>query len=369
MRLIFVVFFLAMLAILLASHLYIYLSVVRFFNLVSPLIKRMLAIILILLPISFFVSTILIHYWENWFSRGLYFIAAGWLGLLASLLIFFTSGWLIFMVAEKIGLAEMRQLIGAAALILSFALTGYGVWNGLSPVVRNINVKIKDLPLEWQGKKVIQLTDVHLGAINGSAFIKNIVAEVNALKPEAVFITGDYFDGMDGQLAELAKPLDELNAPQGVFYITGNHETYLGLQSVFEALGKTKVKVLNDQSVDLSGLTLVGVEYPGDFNQKKNIPELLKRLNIKRPSILLYHEPRQIAEIAATGLVDLMLTGHTHNGQVWPVKYISRLVYGVYVTGLHKIGDFTEYTSVGTGTWGPPLRTGNRPEIVLITLE
>jgi len=369
MRLIFIVFFLAMLAILLAGHTYVYFSLTSFFNLASPLAKRFLGIILILLSFSFFIASILIHYWENWFSRGLYFLAGGWLGLLASLIIFITAAWLIILLAETFGLTPARQLIGMIALVLSLALTGYGIWNGLSPIVREFKVKIKNLPIAWQGKKIVQLTDVHLGAINGSAFIKKIAAQVNALKPEAVFITGDYFDGMDGRLESLAAPLDEFNAPRGIFYITGNHETYLGLKGVFDALGKTKVRVLNDQSVDLSGLTLVGIEYPGDFNQKKNIPELLARLGVKRPSILLYHEPRQIEEIAASGLVDLMLAGHTHNGQVWPIKYISRLVYGIYVTGLHQIGDFTEYTSVGTGTWGPPLRTGNRPEIVAITLE
>jgi predicted MPP superfamily phosphohydrolase len=299
----------------------------------------------------------------------LYFFAGGWLGLLLSLMIFITAAWLVLVLAEKIGWTQSRQLIGSIALIMSFALTGYGIWNGFSPIVKEFDVKIKNLPVEWQGKKIVQLTDVHLGAVNGAAFIKKIAAEVNTLKPEAVFITGDYFDGMDGRLDSLAEPLNELDAPRGIFYITGNHETYLGLAGVFEALGKTKVEVLNDQSVNLSGLTVVGVEYPSDFNQKKNIPELLARLNVSRPSILLYHEPRQIEEIAATGLVDLMLAGHSHNGQVWPVKYISRLVYGIYVTGLHQIGDFTEYTSVGTGTWGPPLRTGNRPEIVVITLR
>jgi hypothetical protein len=369
MRLIFIVFFLAMLAILLAGHLYVYLSLIRFFSLAAPLAKRSLGIILVLLSASFFVASILIHYWENWFSRGLYFLSGSWLGMLMSLLIFITAAWLVIVLAERFGLPPARLAIGIVALVLSFALTGYGIWNGLTPVVKELKVKINNLPAEWQGKKIVQLSDVHLGAVNGSAFIKKIVSQVNALKPEAVFITGDFFDGMDGRLDSLAEPLNELEAPRGIFYITGNHETYLGLKSVFEALGKTKAQVLNDQSVNLSGLTLVGVEYPSDFNQKKNIPELLGRLNVKRPSILLYHEPRQIKEIAASGLVDLMLAGHSHDGQVWPVKYISRLVYGVYVTGLHQIGDFTEYTSVGTGTWGPPLRTGNRPEIVAITLE
>jgi hypothetical protein len=369
MRLIFVVFFAAALALLLASHFYIYLSLVRLFSIESLLIKRILGVALVLLAAGFFVASALIHYWENWFSRGLYFVAGGWMGLLMSLLIFISAAWLIIVLAEKLDLFSARQLIGILVLIISFALTGYGIWNGLNPVIREFSVKIKDLPLEWRGKTIVQLTDVHLGAVNGAAFIKKITAQVNALGAEAVFITGDYFDGMDGRLDSLAEPLNELTAPRGVYYITGNHETYLGLKEVFTALSKTKVRVLNDESVDLAGLTLVGVEYPGDFDQKKDIPALLARLGVKRPSILLYHEPRQIEAIAASGLVDLMLTGHTHNGQVWPVKYISRLVYGIYVTGLHRIGDFTEYTSVGTGTWGPPLRTGNRPEIVVITLD
>ena len=114
----------------------------------------------------------------------------------------------------------------------------------------------------WQGKKLVQLSDVHLGRVLGADFLSRVVDKVNAQNPAMVLITGDLFDGADGNLEELVAPLNRLVAPQGIYFVTGNHETYLGVQRSCAALRETPVRVLTDERVVVDGLQVIGISYP-----------------------------------------------------------------------------------------------------------
>jgi hypothetical protein len=217
---------------------------------------------------------------------------------------------------------------------------------------------------------VVQLSDVHLGHILGTAFLRDIVQKVNTLDPVMVLITGDLFDGMDGRLDELVVPLNDLRAPWGIYFVTGNHETYLGTDRAFAALRKTKVRILHDEMVVVNGLQIIGIDFP-EREFSKDIAAVIQTLpeyNRQMPSLLLYHSPTQVEQAKAAG-IRLQLSGHTHHGQIFPIQIISRLIYQKYYTGLHVEGDYTIYTSSGAGTWGPTMRTGNHPEITVIHLE
>ena len=145
---------------------------------------------------------------------------------------------------------------------IAFIYSVYGVWNAFYPRVKEVSVRIKNLPPGWEGKTIVQLSDVHLGHIYKADFLRKVVRTVNGLKPDMVVITGDLFDGMDGSLPSLVTPLNDLIAPDGVYFITGNHETYLGVGKAFSILEKTKVKILNDEVRDIRGLQLIGISYP-----------------------------------------------------------------------------------------------------------
>jgi predicted MPP superfamily phosphohydrolase len=234
----------------------------------------------------------------------------------------------------------------------------------------HVQVNIQNLPPEWRGKKVVQLTDVHLGHILGSAFLSQVVERINAEEPAAVFITGDLFDGADGRLDELVRPLDGFHAPLGTYFVTGNHETYLGTERAYAALKTTRVRILRDERVDLNGLQVIGMSYP-ERGFSRDLGEAIRKLagfDPQRPSILLYHAPAQTAQAKAAG-ISLQLAGHTHHGQIFPFQFVTWRVYGKYYRGLHVEGDYTIYTSSGVGTWGPPMRTGDRPEITVIHLD
>ena len=216
----------------------------------------------------------------------------------------------------------------------------------------------------------MQLSDVHLGHILGANFLRGLVEQSNAQNPELVVITGDLFDGADGRLDDLVRPLDDLRAPLGIYYVTGNHETYLGVDRAYAALQTTKTKILTDEMVVINGLQIIGVAYP-DRSFSKDVADVIRHLpafDPKKPSVLLYHNPSRVEQAKAAG-VSLQLAGHTHKGQLFPIQFISRMVYGKYYNGLHSESEFTIYTSSGAGTWGPTMRTGNHPEITVVRFE
>jgi hypothetical protein len=196
------------------------------------------------------------------------------------------------------------------------------------------------------------------------------VEKVNLLKPDAVFITGDLFDGMDGNFDNVSDALNQIQAPDGIYFVTGNHETYFGLDKVNKILAQTKIKVLNDDVVDVKGLQIIGTLFPGD-GQSRDIETVIKNnpnYVFGKPTILLHHAPTEIDQAKRLG-VNLQLSGHTHKGQIFPFGYVTKLIYRGYDYGLHTEGDYNIYTTNGVGTWGPPMRTGNTPEIVDITLK
>jgi hypothetical protein len=303
-------------------------------------------------------------------STVLYFSSGLWLGVGLTLITCFAVAWAAWGATKLFVHSPSQAGFGWAALALAGLYSGYGVWNAYHPRMNQIAVRIRNLPPEWRGRKIVQLSDVHLGHILRSGFLAGLVERINAQNPSIIFITGDLFDGSDGRLEELTLPLNGLRAPLGIYYVTGNHETYLGTERAYEALRKTPAKILNDERVVIDGLQIIGISYP-EPGHSKDLAAVIRNLpgfDPRQPSILLYHSPTHIKQVKAAG-INLQLSGHTHQGQIFPIQFISRLVYGKYYNGLHVEGEFTLYASSGAGTWGPTMRTGNDPEIAVLRLE
>jgi len=368
--LVFIFFLFVFIAILFGSHFFIYFSLVRFLNISAPNTKIWLAVAIFILGISFILASILTHYSENVIPKVLYFSSGLWLGVALNLIIAFAVSWIFVVIARIVGYQFDHKYLVVLSIAFAVIYTGYGVWNVYHPKIKNITVKINNLPEAWKGKTAVQLSDVHLGHIFGEKFMASIVEKVNAQNPNIVFITGDLFDGMDGALDNLVTPLDDIKAPDGTYFVTGNHETYLGVSKAFDVLAKTPVKILNDEMVNVDGMQILGVSFP-ERGASKNIEETIKNIsgfNPNNPSILLYHNPAQEAQAKASG-VNLQLAGHTHKGQLFPIFLIDKLIYGKYYYGLFQEGNFSIYTSSGVGTWGPTVRTMADPEIVVIHFE
>lgn len=371
MVLVYLVIFLSIgLAILLGSHFLIYLSLVYFFSIDNATTKIILLVVLGILSVSFIPATLLTAAKENKFTRFFYFLSGFWIGLAINAFLAVITTWLIIDLVHYLSLELNSAVIFCFFFVLALAYSLYGEWNAKRPVLKNIAVTIPGLPLSWQGKKIVQLSDIHIGHVNRGDFADEVVNKVNGVQPEMVVITGDMFDGLDGDLDSPIKLINNLHAPRGVYFVTGNHETYLGLDQVKKDIGKTKAIFLQDEVRDIDGLKLIGINYPDRLEKKSMISVLnsLKPEFLGRPNIFLYHTPVNIDEVKVAG-VNLELCGHTHAGQLFPLRYVTWMMYRGYDYGLHTAGDYTLYTSSGTGTWGPPLRTGNNPEIVVITLQ
>ncbi len=353
--------------ILLFGHFVLYVTWISLFGITDPLFLLILAIVLGLLGISFTVTSIIVYWDETIYTSSAYAIASGWLGASLYITMATVLGVLVSFAQEKLGWNWHPSVIALVFLAIALAYATYGMWNAFHPRVKRVTVRIPNLPDSWHGKKVVQLSDVHLGPIHRYSFTKRVVGMTNRLKPDAVFITGDLFDGGGIRLGKMAEPLGELQSTHGTFFITGNHETYVGVERALNALKGLPITILRDHVVDLNGLQLLGIDYPG-LGEHKDIVKSLQLLDRSKPNIVLYHEPKFIPEFKAAG-ANLVLAGHTHYGQLWPLGYITRRVYKGYEYGLHAEGPFNIYISPGVGTWGPMMRTGNHPEIVEITLE
>jgi len=244
--------------------------------------------------------------------------------------------------------------------------------SGLRPVeVKRVKVALGKLPAALDGYTIVQLSDVHVGPTIGLAFIEELVAKVNALKPDLVAITGDLVDGSVAALGDLVRPLEKLRTKDGVYFVTGNHEYYSGAEEWVRFLGSLGVRVLENERVAIgatAGFDLAGVNdwTAHQFGEGADLKRAVAGRDASRALVLLAHQPKQIEEAAQLG-VDLQLSGHTHGGQLFPFNYLVGLQQP-YVEGLHNHGRAQIYVSSGTGYWGPPMRLLAPAEITKIEL-
>ncbi len=364
----FALIFIGILLFFIGAHVAVYFSLVKFFAVKSLFIKSFMLWSLVFLGASFFASIFLARASDNAFSRGYYFFANIWIGFMINLLLFFALVWLIVFVSSVFHNVSNEKLWAILAIVASFAYSVYGVWNAFTPRVTSINVVIDSLPKEWAGKKIVQISDVHLGNIYREKHLTDVVGKINALNPDVVVITGDLFDGADEKLDNFLTPLDEIKVP--IYFVSGNHETYIGLEKVYGAIAKTKIIPLRDSLKNVEGLQFIGIDYPLR-GAGRDIAEIIPKMDGYdqfAPSILLMHEPRQIESAKKIG-ISLMLSGHTHKGQLFPFGFITSLVFDGYDSGFKREGSFAIYTTSGVGGWGPPMRTESHSEIVEITLQ
>ena len=261
-------------------------------------------------------------------------------------------------------------LVGGGGL----GLGALGLANVLRPVaVKRVPVALTALPTAANGYRIVQLTDVHVGPTIGKEFIDELVAKVNALEPDLVAITGDLVDGRVVELGPLVAPLRHLKAKDGVFFVTGNHEYYSGVDEWLAFLHTLGVRVLRNERVRIGGdegFDLAGIDDASAASYGHGHGADLERAvagrDASRPLVLLAHQPNGIALAQRLG-VDLQLSGHTHGGQLFPWTFLVKLVFPL-LAGLYKVGKMQVYVSEGTGYWGPPMRVGTAAEITHIEL-
>lgn len=247
-----------------------------------------------------------------------------------------------------------------AAIAVTVAVSLLGLLAALRPMVRTIGFDGRNLarPL-----RVAQITDVHIGS-RSSRFLETVVSKVRDLDPDLLCITGDFIDAWGVEESELAS-LRELACP--VYFSIGNHERYEDLGDILQRLENLGVIVLRNRSVmHRDDVQVIGID---DRDDALQVERELGRIEVADDafSLLLYHRPRGLTAASAAG-IGLMLSGHTHNGQIFPFNLVVRNVFDK-IAGLHELDQTRLYVSQGTGTWGPVMRVGTRSEITLFELE
>jgi predicted MPP superfamily phosphohydrolase len=271
-------------------------------------------------------------------------------------------------------LAISRLLGGGVALVVGGAGL-VATRSGLGELVlREVPVRLSRLPQALSGTTIVQLTDLHVGPTIGRELIADVVQRANAIEPDLIVITGDLVDGSVDMLRDHVAPLGELKARWGVYFVTGNHEYYSGVERWCEELTRLGIRVLRNERVAIGdgehGFDLAGIDDPhGARYGRGHGPDLERALagrDPKRELVLLAHQPRAVWD-AQRHDVGLQLSGHTHGGQIWPWNYLVRLQQPV-VSGLARFGRTLVYVSNGTGYWGPPMRLAAPAEITKIVL-
>jgi predicted MPP superfamily phosphohydrolase len=317
-----------------------------------------------------------------WLAEPFVKIGSWWLGAMLYLT-------LIFLLADILrglnGLFNISELFrfnwmtsrGKTVVLIVYSLTAVilvvGYLNAKFPTVRKKAFQIsKNVPEGYQ--KVVLVSDIHLGMMISNGRLNRLVKLVNKENADIVLLAGDIFDEDLGPVIQknMGDLLKNLQAKQGVYAILGNHEFYGNASAAHEYLKNHKITVLRDSAVVLpNGITIVGREdITGERmngRPRKSIEELLTGTNLENPVFMLDHQPYKLAEVASQR-VDLQVSGHTHNGQMWPFNYITGAMFEIS-RGYGKINNTHFYVSSGYGTWGPPIRTNSRSEIVVLEIS
>lgn len=287
-------------------------------------------------------------------SKVLYTAAALWMGILL-----FTLCLLVLY--EAISPFATIPHAGMIIVLTVCALSIFSMVNATQLFVKEVEVPLEGLKKDTT---VVQLSDLHIGTIRSSRFLRKVVKTINQLDPDVVLITGDLIDTGSRLPTTIFSDFNTVRAP--IYYVIGNHEVYEGKDKVYAHVDTTKIRALRNETVDFEGIQIIGVEFSED---KSHLGQELKKLTLDttRPTILMYHSPHEIDNAKKAG-INLQLAGHTHFGQIFPFNLLVRMEFK-YVKGLYDFGSMFLYVSPGTGTWGPYMRFGSKNEISLLKLK
>jgi uncharacterized protein len=328
--------------------------------------------VLFALSVSFVAGALLNFRFSNFAVSLFYKLASIWLGFANFFFLGACLSWLtwyalrIFTTPDP---ATARPAIAAGYFSLAVLAGVYGLFNALWIRIRRVRVQLPHLPASWRGRRAVLVSDLHLGNINRAGFCRRVVRRVAALHPDIVFIPGDLFDGTLGRLDRLIAPLRDLRPPFGIFFSTGNHEEFHNAAEYIRTIGAAGIRVLSQERVTVDGLHVIGISY-GHSTYPIRTRATLEQLSpgAEAASILLNHAPVRLPIVEQAG-ISLQLSGHTHGGQIFPFTFLTRRIFGRFTHGLHRFGALQVYTSTGAGTWGPPMRVGSQPEIVVLEFE
>jgi len=365
------VFGIVLLSAITVIHLYVFWRGASVPLLQSLVPRRFLFAAGVFLWAGFFCGRVFGHHGTGPFARALELFGMHWMAVL--FLLFITLLAMDLLTCFGYCLPRLAPSLRGLALLAGGVLSLIALVQGLRPpVVENYDVSLPGLAEEIEGKVVVAMSDLHLGSLLGAKWLAARVNQVRELQPDCVVLLGDLFEGHGRPRGELLPVLRRLAAPLGVWVVPGNHEFHGGNNTAQSLVREAGFHLLSNRWAEARpGLLLAGVDDLTAARRSGQGDDLLARALADRPAdaatILLSHTPWQ-AEEASQADVGLMLSGHTHGGQIWPFGYLVKCFYPL-LAGRYEVGGMTVIVCRGTGTWGPRMRLWRPGEIVRLRLH
>jgi predicted MPP superfamily phosphohydrolase len=271
-------------------------------------------------------------------------------------------------------LPEYRKWAFILTLAMSFVLITGGFINALIPKLKRYDITINKSAGNVKELKIAAVSDIHLGSIIRKRSMKKLSGMLVTLKPDLVLLLGDIVDGDIGPVLrdDLLSYFKCPKCRDGLLAITGNHEFIGGAKKTIPYIESKGIRLLKDEIVVIEG----GIQIIGRLDRdsqrfygqnRMSLEELMQKVDTDKPVILLDHQPFELDKSASMG-IDLQLSGHTHNGQMWPLNYITEMIYDLSY-GYKRIKNTQFVVSSGFGLWGPRVRSGSHSEILLLDIR
>lgn len=352
-----------------------YARLIRNYN---PRISERTAAYILFSGLSLFLSSL---FFQNWIYRyrlltmPVRYISAFYIGMVIYSLLLFLAGdsfvflGSLFKIPRKINFIFSRIYArGSLVPVAAALITVYAFYNAVNFKVTNYEISINKRS-SVGSVEAVMISDLHVGTSIGTKELYKIKSMIEELSPQIVFICGDLFDHASNEeiMKFSAETLGSIRSEYGTYFVTGNHEYYLGnLSKILSYFEGTGIRVLQDEMVVINDFYIAGRK---DIRERDraDLIKILDGADKERPIIVLDHQPNAIDEAAENG-VDLLLSGHTHNGQLFPFNYIVGLANHTHY-GIVEQGAFTAIVSSGLGTWKFPIRTGSSSEIIRIKIN
>jgi predicted MPP superfamily phosphohydrolase len=340
----------------------------------------------LLYAISFFVlaglfifAKILESKHSSVITDALNIIGGFWLAFMLYGFLFFLLSDIILLILRVPGIVKgdgilvFRKWSFISIISISALLIIGGFINAIIPFTREYNITINKSAGPVKTLRIAAVSDIHLGSIIRKRSLKKMSGIIKDLKPDLVLLLGDIVDGEIGPVmrGDLLQYFSYPDCRDGLYAITGNHEFIGGAARTIPYIESKGIRILKDEMVTLQGgIQLIGRidrdSYRFYRKERMSLDELMKQADTTKPVILLDHQPFHFDETAKYG-IDLSLSGHTHNGQMWPLNYVTSMIYELS-TGYLKKRNTNFIVSSGYGLWGPRVRSASRSEVLLINL-
>lgn len=326
-------------------------------------------VVLMTFSLSFFATSILAARYKHQLVRWFHLLGMYWIAFVLPLFCACIAFVLIKDIAPVFGWTVTSLTAGRISFTGAVFLYIYGVWKSTEIKIARVTVAISHCPAFWRNKTIAFVSDVHLGNEYGARLAARIVRKISSLAPQAVFIGGDLFDGVKCRPDDLLFPFRKLRTPHGVYFVSGNHEHILDNKLFLGAIRRAGITILNNKKKTIEGMDFLGVDFR-DSHKKKNFEKVLSEMAIdpKRPNVLIKHIPDNL-QVAERAGIALQVSGHTHQGQIFPLTYLTKKIYKGYDYGLKQFGNMAVYTSSGVSAAPIPVRFGTNSEIVLIEFK